>query len=78
MTSQELANAIVHMLQSIESRIVGVGAQQYDKGNKQKIEEKSVEKVLDESLEEIDDLLVYLSWARIRVQRVRANLKDLT
>ena len=37
-----------------------------------------MDRVLDEALEEIDDLLVYLTWVRIRVQRVRANLKDLT
>jgi len=77
MTSEELAKAIVHMLSSIESRIVGVGKKQYDLGKKQKIEEKSVAMVLDESLEEVDDLLVYLAWARIRIQRLRANLKDV-
>ena len=65
------------MLSSIESRIVGVGKAQYEVGKKQKIEEKSVAKVLDESLEEVDDLLVYLAWARIRIQRLRANLKDV-
>ena len=54
MTSEQLAKAIGHMINSLESRIIG------------------------EALEEIDDLLVYLSWARIRTQKVRANLKDLT
>jgi hypothetical protein len=57
---------------------MSVGAAQYDKGARQKIEDKSIDQVLDEALEEIDDLLVYLSWARIRTQKVRANLKDLT
>ncbi len=66
------------MLKSLESRIMGVGAEQYDSGNRQALEDKSVDRVLDEALEEIDDLLVYLTWVRIRVQRVRANLKDLT
>jgi hypothetical protein len=57
---------------------MGVGAEQYDSGDRQKIEDKSIDQVLDEALEEIDDLLVYLSWARIRTQKLRANLKDLT
>jgi hypothetical protein len=78
MTSEQLAKAITHMLKSLESRIMGVGAEQYDSGDRQALEDKSVDKVLDEALEEIDDLLVYLSWARIRTQKVRANLKDLT
>lgn len=78
MTSAQLAKAITHMLKSLESRIMGVGADQYDSGNKQSIEGKSVDMVLDDALEEIDDLLVYLAWARIRVQKLRANFKDLT
>ena len=78
MTSEQLAKAITHMLKSLESRIMGVGAEQYDSGDRQALEDKSVDRVLDEALEEIDDLLVYLSWARIRTQKVRANLKDLT
>jgi hypothetical protein len=78
MTSEQLAKAITHMVKSLESRIMGVGAEQYDSGDRQKIEDKSIDQVLDEALEEIDDLLVYLSWARIRTQKLRANLKDLT
>lgn len=78
MTSAQLAKAITHMLKSLESRIMGVGAEQYDSGNRQALEDKSLDRVLDDALEEIDDLLVYLTWVRIRVQHVRANLKDLT
>ena len=78
MTSAQLAKAITHMLKSLESRITGVGAEQYDSGNRQALEDKSLDRVLDEAMEEIDDLLVYLTWARIRVQHLRANLKELT
>ncbi len=78
MTSEQLAKAITHMLTSLEARIMGVGADQYDSGDRQALEDKSLDRVLDDALEEIDDLLVYLTWVRIRVQRVRANLKDLT
>lgn len=78
MTSEQLAKAISHMLGSLTERIINVGAKEYDRGARQAIEDKSIDRVLDEALEEIDDLLVYLSWARIRVQKLRANLKDVT
>lgn len=74
MTSEELSKAIQHQLQSLENRILGVGRDQYDLGNKQKIELKTVGEILDDALEEIDDLLVYLSYTRIRIQKLRANL----
>lgn len=74
MTSEEFSKAITHQLQSLENRILTVGRNQYDLGTKQKIELKTVGEILDDSLEEIDDLLVYLSYTRIRVQKLRANL----
>jgi hypothetical protein len=74
MTSEEFSKAVVHQLQSLENRILGVGRDQYDLGGKQKIELKTIGEVLDDSLEEIDDLLVYLSYTRIRIQKLRANL----
>jgi hypothetical protein len=73
MTSEEFAKAVVHQFESLENRILGVGRDQYDLGGKQKIELKTIGEVLDDALEEIDDLLIYLSYARIRIQKLRAN-----
>jgi glyoxylase-like metal-dependent hydrolase (beta-lactamase superfamily II) len=76
MTKEELARAIAHTIANVESRILNIGAQQYDQGTKQKIESKSITQVLDEALEEVDDLLAYISFTRIRVARLRARLSE--
>lgn len=76
MTKDELARAIAHTISNVESRILNIGAAQYDQGTKQKIESKSITQVLDEALEEIDDLLAYISFTRIRVARLRARLSE--
>jgi len=78
MTSEQLAKAISHAIQSVEKRILGIGVAQYDKGATQKIEDKTPAEVLDDALEELDDCLAYVAWTRIRVQKIRANLKDVT
>jgi len=77
MTSEQLAKAISHAIQSVEKRILGIGVAQYDKGATQKIEDKTPAEVLDDALEELDDCLAYVAWTRIRIQKIRANLKDV-
>jgi len=77
MTSEQLSKAISHAIQSVEKRILGIGVAQYDKGATQKIEDKTPAEVLDDALEELDDCLAYVAWTRIRVQKIRANLKDV-
>jgi len=76
MTSEQLAKAIAHAISNVEERIIGIGAEQYDLGAKQKIELKTPAEVLDDAIEELDDLLAYIAYTRIRVQKLRANLKD--
>jgi hypothetical protein len=76
MTKNQLALAIGHTISNVMSRILNIGAQQYDLGDVQKIETKSITQVLDESLEELDDLLAYISYARIRVSLLRAKISD--
>lgn len=77
MTSEQLAKAISHAIQNVEKRILSIGASQYDSGERQKIEDKTPAEVLDDALEELDDCLAYVAWTRIRVQKLRANLKDV-
>jgi hypothetical protein len=78
MTKEQLAKAIAHAISNVESRIMGIGAEQYDQGKKQKIEDKTPSEVLDDAIEELDDLLAYVAWTRIRVQKLRANLSDFS
>jgi hypothetical protein len=77
MTSEQLAKAISHAIFNVEKRILSIGASQYDSGERQKIEDKTPAEVLDDALEELDDCLAYVAWTRIRVQKLRANLKDV-
>jgi hypothetical protein len=77
MTKEALAKAIAHAIYSVEKRILGIGAAQYDKGATQKIEDKEPAEILDDALEELDDCLAYVAYTRIRIQRLRANLKDV-
>jgi hypothetical protein len=74
MTSEELADSIVHHLKSLENRIINVGSKEYSLGKKQKIETKSIDKLLDEAIEELDDLVVYLSFTRLKIQKLRSRL----
>lgn len=74
MTSEELSKAITETIQSLESRIIGIGADQYDFGDMQKIEMKTLPEVAQDALEEIDDLLVYLAFLRISINRLKSTI----
>lgn len=76
MTSEQLASAISHTIKNVEKRIVGIGKEQYDLGDTQKIELKSLPEVIDMALEELDDLLAYIAVARIRTSRLRSLMND--
>ena len=70
MTSEELADQVTACVESLRSRIVGTGDQQYSRGNEQSIETKSGGQVLQETLEELDDAIVYLAHLRARLNRL--------
>jgi len=70
MTSEELADQVTACVESLRSRIVGTGDQQYSRGNEQSIETKSGGQVLQETLEELDDAIVYLAHLRARLSRL--------
>jgi hypothetical protein len=70
MTSEELADQVTACVESLRSRIVGTGDEQYSRGNQQSIELKSGGQVLQETLEELDDAIVYLAHLRARLSRL--------
>jgi hypothetical protein len=76
MTSEELASVIGQTIESVKHRILNVGDQQYSFGDKQKIETKTIKEVLVDALEEVDDLLVYISVIRIRLDQLRNGLDE--
>ena len=70
MTSEELANDVEAIIRSVKTRIVGVGQDQYDNGDVQRIETKSASNLLTETIEELDDAIVYLAHLRSRLTRI--------
>jgi hypothetical protein len=76
MTSEELASVIGQTIESVKHRILNVGDQQYSFGDKQKIETKTINEVFTDALEEVDDLLVYISVIRIRLDQLRNGLDE--
>ena len=70
MTSEELANEVSACVESLRSRIMGTGDQQYSKGNEQSIELKSGAQIVKETIEELDDGIVYLAHLRARLARL--------
>lgn len=70
MTSEELANQVSECVESLRSRILGTGNDQYSNGNEQSIEKKSGSLIVKETIEEIDDAIVYLAHLRARLSRL--------
>ncbi len=67
MTSEEMADQVIECVNSLRSRIIGTGKAQYSQGDTQAIELKSNAQILRETLEEIDDGIVYLAVLRARL-----------
>jgi len=70
MTSEELADQVTACVESLRSRIMGTGQEQYSNGDQQSIELKSGAQIVKETIEEIDDSLVYLAHLRARLARL--------
>lgn len=75
MTSEEYADEVTVVVESLRGRIMGVGAAQYDDGSGvQKFERKSAAWVAEEAIEEIDDLVAYLVQIRIKIKEFATRL----
>jgi len=67
-TSEEHAVRVAAIVGSLTDRILGPGAEQYDDGSGvQRFEEKPLDGIVADAVEEIDDLIVYLCQLRIRL-----------
>lgn len=71
MKSEELADQVTACVESLRSRIIGTGHEQYSDGDKQKIETKSNQQLITEAIEELDDLVVYAVVLRSRLDGLR-------
>lgn len=67
MTSEELSDQVTNCIESLRGRIMGVGREQYSADDHQMIEDYSDKRLLDETLAELDDALVYIAVLRSRL-----------
>jgi transcriptional regulator NrdR family protein len=77
MTSEELANGVTECVLSLQERILGVGALEYDpqQTETQPIETKDIEELILDALQEIDDMIVYAAVLRMRISNLSATIE---
>lgn len=79
MTSTELFNAQLHFTWKAANRLLGVGADQYDKGERgQRFEFTTFDEECSELQEELMDVVNYCAFLSIKIERLRQRLADLT
>jgi hypothetical protein len=76
MTSEEFSDLVTEQVESLRSRIMGVGDSQYSNGDKQKIEAYSDTHLLNEAIAELDDFVVYAVYMRSRMASLRSMLEQ--
>ncbi|MER7208483.1 hypothetical protein ABT340_15535 [Streptosporangium sp. NPDC000239] len=67
MTSEELANEVMSAVMAVQSRIVGVGQEQYSLGSQQKFELMSLAEIIQYAREEIEDGIAYHVMLRYKL-----------
>ncbi|MDG9711132.1 MULTISPECIES: hypothetical protein [Streptomyces] len=77
MTPEQLADSFGHFLRACRQRVLGVGAEQYSEGEKQKFETMPLPELVAWAREEAQDLGVYAAMVDIRLQRLEAVVKRL-
>lgn len=79
MTSEELAAEVKKTVSAaVQERILGVGKDQYDLGDKQEFEEMSLDRLFEMAEEEALDMIAYSTMVVIRVRRLREAFRLLS
>lgn len=72
MTSEEYAAEVASIAAKVSWRIQGVGMLQYDDGSGvQRFEGRSLDAIVQDALEEIEDLVAYACQLHIRLRAIR-------
>lgn len=79
MTTEELLDRMVLIHEQVASRVEGIGDHQYgrtftDGTNLQAFEEKPLDLIMNDTLEEVQDAIAYLMFLHIRIERLRKAL----
>lgn len=72
MTSEEYADEVARIVARLEDRIMGPGMLQYDNGSgTQRFEGRSLDGIVEDALEEVEDLIAYACQLHIRFRQIR-------
>jgi len=79
MTTEELLDRMVTIHEKVASRVEGIGDHQYSKtftdgSNLQAFEDKPLDLIMNDTLEEVQDAIAYLMFLHIRIERLRKAL----
>jgi hypothetical protein len=79
MTTEELLDRMITIHEKVAVRVEGIGDHQYkqsfnDGTQLQAFEDKPLDKIMVDTLEEIQDAIAYLMFLHIRVERLRKAL----
>jgi hypothetical protein len=76
MTSEELADEVSHFIRACRTRILGIGAEQYEESDGQKFEKMPLGELVEYAREEAQDLAVYAAMLDIRLKRLEGTLRE--
>lgn len=76
MTSEELADEVGHFIRQCRGRILGIGAEQYEEGGRQKFETMPLVELVVYAREEAQDLAVYAAMLDIRLKQLEEALRE--
>ena len=79
MTTEELLDRMITINEKVIARVEGIGDNQYrqsfsDGTELQAFEDKPLDKIMVDTLEEIQDAIAYLMFLHIRVERLKKAL----
>lgn len=77
MTSEEHAAIVNHLVRRLYTRVMGPGEEQYSGGDTQRFESRALDRIVEDALEEVEDLIVYAVQLWIRLDGLQGHLEGL-
>lgn len=75
MTSEQTAAVVGEFMAFCQSRILGVGDEQYGEGTHQKFEAMALDELIEYTVEELADIVNYSTFLYVRLSRIREALE---
>lgn len=77
MTSEEHAAIVGFLVRRLYARVMGPGEAQYSQGDVQRFESRALRDIVEDSLEEVEDLIVYAVQLWIRLDGLQDAVERL-